>query len=132
MPSVLSRKPKSIQGSRLKSQLIKLTDEHSRVVMHNHEKARIVNAKLKLVKSKFLLHEGIATAEKTLQTMQAKRSELLRTTKTLVRKDHPTIIIKKSGAELKRDSMKVTETSLLITGKKQFIRHLNKRLDAIS
>jgi len=25
MPSVLSRKPKSIQGSRLKSQLIKLT-----------------------------------------------------------------------------------------------------------
>jgi hypothetical protein len=130
MPISLTRPAKSIQGGRLKNQITRLTDEHSRTVPHNPLKAKAVMARLKIAQKKFRLHEGIADAEETEAKYREELKKLQRTTKTLRRKGQPDVIIRKTNVEFTRDETRAKQVKLLISGKKQFARTLKNRLEA--
>ena len=127
----LDRRPKSIQGNRLKNEMIRLTDEHSRTVPHNPEKARVVMERLKLVQRKFRFHEGIADAHTEIREMQSQIGELVKPTITTRKPGEPPVIHKKTRQEMTKDLQHVTQLKLLISGKKQFIKTLEKTLSKI-
>jgi len=131
MAARLDRSPKSIQGNRLKNQIIKLTDEHSRTVPHNPEKARAVMERLKLVKRKFRFHEGIADAQAEIREIQSEIAELVRPTKTERKAGQPAVITRKSKQKMESDLRQANQLRLLVSGKKQFVKTLEQKLKTL-